>query len=162
MIMDDICLKMVEYFKNDAKRICHAIKVWSFARIIGREEGLGFKEQEIVEISAILHDIGIKVCEEKYNSTAGRYQELEGPRAALKILKGFNIEKETLDRVLYLIGNHHSYHKVNGVDFQILIEADFIVNIHEDSIPPKSVEEIKRNHFKTKTGIHLLETIYGV
>jgi len=143
---------MVEYFKNDTKRISHAIKVWSFARIIGREEELGLKEQEILEISAILHDIGRKVCKEKYNSTASRYQELEGPGAALKILKNFNIKK----------GYHHSYHKVNGVDFQILIGADFIVNIHEDSIPLKRVEKIKRNHFKTKTGIHLLETIYGV
>mgnify|MGYP000340972515 FL=1 len=33
------------------------------------------------------------------------------------------------ERVAYLIGHHHTYDKIEGMDYQILVEADFLVNI---------------------------------
>jgi len=37
--LDRLYLKMVEYYSSDARRIQHFVKVHSFARLIGREEG---------------------------------------------------------------------------------------------------------------------------
>ena len=86
--------KMISYFNNDVKRINHALKVYSFSKSIGELEGLDEKQMLILEISSILHDIGIKQSEKKYNSTAGKYQELEGPPIAKELLKDIKLEKD--------------------------------------------------------------------
>jgi len=117
-------------------------------------------EKNIVELAAILHDIGIKEAEIKYNSTAGKYQIIEGPPIAKQILIESGIPKDTLERVCFIIGNHHSYQKIDGVDLQILVEADFIVNIYEDDIQRNTIENIRNKYFKTPTGKELLDAIY--
>lgn len=151
---------MIEYFENDVRRINHALKVYVFARSIGKIEGLSETDQMILEISSILHDIGIKVSEKKYNSSSGKYQELEGPNVANDILKQFNIKNDLLGRILHIIGNHHTYSKIDGIDFQILVEADFLVNIYEDSLERDSIDTIKNKYFKTNTGLKFISTMY--
>ena len=69
------------YEAGDPARIQHLMKVWAFARFIGRREGLPPEQQETLELAALLHDIGIHQAEQIHGSTAGRYQELEGPPA---------------------------------------------------------------------------------
>jgi len=160
--IEKILFEMIKYFKADVRRINHAIKVLSFARLIGKMEGLDDSKQQILEIAAVLHDIGIKVCEQKYGSTAGHFQEIEGPEVAKGILDGFDIDQKTLERVLFLIGNHHSYHKIDDIDFQILIEADFIVNIYEDEMSKEAIKQVKEKYFKTKTATALLGTMFEV
>jgi HD superfamily phosphohydrolase len=151
---------MIEYNGNDVRRINHSIKVFSFAQYIGNKENCNQKTQAIIEYSAILHDIGIHKAEEKYHSSAGEYQEKEGPGIAKELIENLGISDEIKERVYYLIGNHHSYNKIDGIDFQILVEADFIVNIFEDSIEKSSINSIKDKIFKTETGISLLEKMY--
>jgi HD superfamily phosphodiesterase len=160
--IDLIAVEMIKYFKNDVRRINHALKVYSFARLIGKAEGLDSKKQYVLEAAALLHDIGIKVCEQKYGSTAGHLQEIEGPEVAKEILLPMNIEKDTLERILFLIGNHHSYSKIDDIDFQILVEADFLVNIYEDSMEVETIKTIRDKYFKTKMGLFLLEKMFGL
>ncbi len=152
--------KMIEYFGNDVKRINHALKVYSFATLIAENELTDFNQKAVVHFAGLLHDIGIKEAERKYNSNAGKYQEIEGPEIARKLLEELFISKEIVDRVCYIIGYHHTYDKIDGLDFQILVEADFLVNIFEDSLPKESVLSIKEKIFKTKYGIKLLEEMY--
>ena len=57
-------------------------------------------------------------------------------------------------------GNHHSYTKVNGVDFQIIVEADLIVNIFEDDMGREAIRNIYENIFKTELGKELIRTMY--
>ncbi|WP_320047454.1 HAD hydrolase-like protein [uncultured Ilyobacter sp.] len=118
--------------------------------------------EKILEISAILHDIGIKISEEKYNSSAGKYQELEGPGAAKKLIKDIDLPEKIKERVYYLIGNHHSYDKIDGLDFQILVEADFLVNIYEDNMSSETAATVKKKYFETKTGREYISSLYGV
>lgn len=160
--IDLIAVEMIKYFKNDVRRINHALKVYSFARLIGKAEGLDSKKQYVLEAAALLHDIGIKVCEQKYDSTAGHLQEIEGPEVAKEILLPMNIEKDTLERILFLIGNHHSYSKIDDIDFQILVEADFLVNIYEDSVEIETIKSIKHKYFKTTMGLFLIEKMFEV
>lgn len=154
--------KMINYFGSDVKRINHALKVYSFAKNIGELENMDAAALEILELTAILHDIGIKESLRKYNSSSGNYQELEGPAVARDLLKEFNIEERVLDRICYIIGNHHSYNKIDGIDFQILAEADFLVNIFEDNMESKAIDIIENKYFKTKTGICFLKNMYKV
>lgn len=49
-----------------------------------------------------------------------------------------------------------------GLDWQILLEADFLVNAFEDSLSKESIKSFRDKVFKTKTGIKMLEEMYGV
>jgi len=152
---------MINYNGSDVPRINHALKVHTFADYIAAREECDGKTKEIICIASILHDIGIHNAEIKYNSNAGNYQEIEGPVVAAELLKGFDIPDAILERVLFLIGNHHSYNKIDGIDFQILVEADFLVNIFEDRMEGAAIESVKGKIFKTATGLNLLKSLYG-
>lgn len=155
-----ITQKMIEYFQNDVLRINHALKVFNFAQIIAENLSLDNQTQKIIFYTAILHDIGIKKAEQKYNSSAGRYQEMEGPKIAGEILADLLIPVETINRVCFIIGNHHSYDKIDGTDFQVLVEADFLVNIFEDNMSIETIKNINKRIFKTESGKKLLTTMY--
>ncbi|MCW0484712.1 HD domain-containing protein [Gaoshiqia sediminis] len=160
MIVTKTLMRMVEFFGADVRRINHALKVHSFARLIANQENITGTELNIIELSAILHDIGIPAAVQKYQSSAGKYQEIEGPPIAREMLMHLGASPETIYRICYLIGNHHSYTKIDGIDFQILVEADFLVNIFEDKMNAATVSVIRQKYFKTRTGVRLLEQIY--
>lgn len=152
--------KMLLYFDGDVKRINHALKVYSFAKTIGELEGLSAEEQKILELAAVLHDIGIKVSEEKYGSSAGNYQEQEGPPIAKVMLEELGYDEKTIERVCFLIGHHHTYRAVDGKDFHILVESDFLVNIHEDEMSKESIKKVQQKCFTTQTGNKFLNSMF--
>lgn len=155
-----LILKMCAYEEGDVKRVNHFLKVYGFARTIGEGEGLDPARLEILEVAAIVHDIGIKVSLEKYGSSAGPYQEKEGPAIAREMLGSLGYGQELIDRVCYLVGHHHTYDAVDGPDYQALIEADFLVNIFEGEMPRHGIEEVRKNIFKTKTGLQMLDALF--
>lgn len=158
--MTAITQKMIDYFGTDVRRINHALKVHAFARHIALSEGLSEEALFIVETVALLHDIGIKVAEEKYNSSSGHYQEIEGPAVARELLLDMQLPTQTLERIIYIIGNHHSYHKIDDIDFRIIVEADFLVNVFEDEIIMHAIKVFHDKYFETKTGKQLLAKMY--
>ncbi|WP_372712777.1 HD domain-containing protein [Ilyobacter sp.] len=162
MEINAILKLMISYFEMDVRRVNHALKVHSFAKSIGESENLDREKQKTLEISAILHDIGIKISEKKYNSSGGKYQELEGPGVAKELIKDIDLSEKIKERVYYLIGNHHSYDKIDELDFQILVEADFLVNIYEDNMNSETAAIIKKKYFKTKAGRDYIHSLYGV
>ena len=64
------------------------------------------------------------------------------------------------ERVQYLIGRHHTYNDIDGIDYQILVEADFLVNLAEEQSSRETIESVKGKIFKTKTGIWLINKIF--
>ena len=151
---------MIAYYAGDVRRINHFLKVYSFAKTIGEMEGLDESTQEIIEIAALTHDIGIKNSEKKYNSSAGNYQQIEGPPEAKKLLAELGIESGVIDRVCWLIAHHHTYTDIQGIDYQILVEADFLVNFYEDNVSQDSIQSIRDKIFKTLSGKMILNAIY--
>ena len=121
---------MTHYYTGDPKRIQHFLKVHSFAKWIGEAQQLDKNTQLILEIAAIVHDIGIKAAEEKYGLSNGKLQEQEGPPLAQELLSQLGFTKEQINRVCFLVGHHHTYTDVEGLDYQILLEADFLVNVY--------------------------------
>ncbi|MCM1567283.1 MAG: HD domain-containing protein [Candidatus Dehalobacter alkaniphilus] len=151
---------MINYFMGDARRINHFIKVYGFAKTIGVLEGLDESTQEILEIAAVTHDIGIKNSEKKYNSASGSHQQVEGPPEARKLLEDLNFDPMVIDRICWLIAHHHTYDKIDGLDHQILVEADFIVNAFEDDLSEIAIQNVSEKIFKTETGRRFLDKLY--
>ena len=154
---------MTEYDHGDVKRIQHFIKVHDFAAVIGRSEGLDDETLFILETAAVLHDIGIHISEEKYGSSGGKYQEIEGPAEAEKLMTASgSYTPEQMERVKYLIAHHHTYKDIVGADYQILVEADFLVNLFEDSAKYSTAVSARDKIFKTETGLKLLSDMFGL
>ncbi len=137
----------------------HALKVLSYAKIICELEQVTEEQELIIELTAILHDIGILEAERKYNSSAGKYQEIEGPPIAKGILLDVGYDELIIERVCFIIGNHHSYNKIDCIDFRIIVEADILVNISEEDYNINTVSHL-RKHFKSEYGQKLLNTMY--
>ncbi len=157
--ISNVIYEMIKYNHGDTRRINHALKVYALAKCIIESETDDKLLREITEIAAVLHDIGIHVCEEKYNSSAGKYQEIEGPHIAKKIFSEMNIDTIIIDRVLYLIAHHHTYKNIYELDYQALVEADFIVNLDEEKSGKESILAALKNIFKTDTGIGILQSM---
>ena len=151
---------MIAWDQGDPRRIQHALKVYQFASLIGRMEGLPGDVQDVLEIAAILHDIGIHAAEKKYGSTAGKYQEQEGGPLAEQILHELGIGAGIIERVRFLVEHHHTYTGVDGMDYQILLEADFLVNAYEDQLPHAAAETFCRTVARTKTGTEMIRSLY--
>src|SRR5512136_1935024 len=151
---------MVGYFGHDTKRINHALKVFAFSQIICSRESPDAGMQEIIAYTALLHDIGIREAERKYKSSSGKYQQIEGPPIARQMLTDLGIPVPIIERVCFITAHHHTYTKIDGIDFQIIVEADFLVNIFEDELGREAIESIGDRIVKTKTGKNLLRTMY--
>lgn len=163
MITDELIIKMTEFNNGDPLRIQHLMKVYQFAHIIGIKEGLDEDTMQILDIASILHDIGIRPSEEKYGSCNGKLQEQEGPAYARKMLAEFpEISDGAVERICYLIGHHHTYENVDGVDYRILLEADFLVNAFEDNLEKDAICHFRDKVFETKTGRYLIDTMFGL
>lgn len=158
--MNALIKKMIEYYEGDPQRIQHFIKVYTFAKTIGEMEHLDDRTQFYLESAALVHDIGIRKAEEIYGSAEGKRQEETGPAEAEKVLTELEYCREDIERICYLVGHHHTYDNIDGMDYQILVEADFLVNLYEDGLGKKEVEAAMKNIFRTKTGIHICKTMF--
>ena len=70
------------------------------------------------------------------------------------------VSEQDTERIAWIAAHHHTYDNVDGLDYQILLEADFLVNADESEYKSSAVEGARKNIFKTAAGIRLLESIY--
>ena len=89
-------------------------------------------------------------------------QEQEGPAEARKMLTELGCASEVIERVCFLIGHHHTFENIEGLDYQILVEADFLVNLYEDGLPLENVQTALVKIFKTPSGVNLCKTMFGL
>lgn len=159
---DKAVAEMKKVFGTDQRRINHAMKVLRFSEEIADKEALDDRGKEILTLTAILHDIGIHEAERKYNSNSGKYQEIEGPPIAKEIMDKLGVADGIPERVCYIIGGHHTAHKNNGLDFQILWEADLLVNIEEEGLNSTNADmkAIIDKNFKTAAGKRIASELY--
>lgn len=150
----------IAYNGTDVERIHHLIKVTGFAKAIAEVEVSDEKTRYTLEIGAILHDIGIHEAERKYGTSAGPYQEKEGPAVARAILQPLGMPEDITERVCWLIAHHHTVKPIGGIDHQILLEADFLVNAYEEHMTDEAVRTFCRTVAGTKTGTELICALY--
>lgn len=158
VIRDKLIEAMKKIFGQDQKRIGHALAVLDYAEQIQAEEG---GNPLVVKAAAILHDIGIHEAERKYDSSAGKYQEIEGPPIARKILQDHELNEDTTEQILEIIANHHSAKDIDTVEFRCVWDADWLVNIPVE-MPDASPEKIRNTVdrvFKTDTGRKIADDV---
>ena len=160
MRIEEIMKKMMDYAGGNHQDINHFMKVHSFARTIGLLEGLDEQTQYILEACAIVHDIACPLCREKYGSAAGRLQEAESEPLLRDFFRGTDLPENQLERIIFIVTHHHTYSGVDGVDYRILLEADFLVNADESDSYRKDIEPFRKNVFRTKSGLALLNSVF--
>ena len=129
MIAASATQKMIAFYKGNLHDIDHFLKVWAMAKTIGELEGLDSHTQEILELAAVVHDIACPLCREKYGNTNGKHQELESPPLVEEFFDGLPVSRPDMERISWLVAHHHTYTNVDGLDHQILLEADFLGNL---------------------------------
>lgn len=160
MKIGDVLAAMTAYNAGDVWRVNHLIKVYGFGKTIGEREGLDADTQEILEIAALTHDIGIRNSERKFGNCTGAHQQEEGPPEARMLLASLGADERVIERVCWLIAHHHTYTDIQGMDYQILVEADFLVNAFEDEMDDDAIRTVREKLFRTKTGLELLDLLY--
>ena len=161
-MLHTLMLKMIEFDAGDAARIQHFVKVASFARTIGIGESVDADTLLTLEAAAIVHDIGIRLSEEKYGDSIGKHQEELGPEPARSMLAEVGFGAARCERVAFLVGHHHTYTDIDGIDYQVLVEADFLVNLFENGASENAVRSADEKIFRTSTGKHLLATMFKI
>ncbi|MBQ0070811.1 MAG: HD domain-containing protein [Spirochaetales bacterium] len=161
--MEALMRAMASYFGEENKdQVSHFQAVWLFAKTIAAEEKVDEKTKETVEVAAVVHDISCPLCSKKYGSTDGKLQEKESYPLVVDFLKKEGFEDSLVERVATLVSRHHTYENVDGLDLQILLEADALVNLSaSDEIDVDKAIWFGANVFQTKTGKFLLEHLIG-
>jgi HD superfamily phosphodiesterase len=159
MLKQQLLKELEEYFGDDTKRINHAKNVLRFAEeLLKREKA----DWHIVIPASILHDVGIKQAEQKHGSSAGKYQEKEGPAIARKFLLKLGLKKEDIDEICEIIAHHHSPGKHETANFKVLYDADWLVNL-KDEVGTGDTEKLKtaiEKVFLTNAGKELARATY--
>jgi len=153
MLKDRVAIEMKRYFKTDFKRIGHASRVARYAERIGKLDGGNLA---VILSAAYLHDIGIHETERKYQSTAARYQETEGPPIARTILEKLGAKPELIDEVCDIVGHHHHPRETETLNFKAVYDADLIANVEdnqkESPSTPDRITSIIEKSFLTENG----------
>ncbi|KPA19030.1 HD family phosphohydrolase [Candidatus Magnetomorum sp. HK-1] len=153
LFKDRVAIEMKKYFGKDFKRIGHASRVARYAQAIANQEG---GDMAVILAAAYLHDIGIHEAEKKYQSTAARYQEKEGPPIARQIMEKLGAKDTLIDEVCDIVGHHHHPRESETLNFKVLYDSDLIVNLEdqhkEKPISSERLTQIINKKFFTKQG----------
>ena len=159
MNISQIMEKMIAFSNGNLHDMNHLMCVWTYAKTIGELEGLDPETQFVLEVAAITHDIACPLCREKYGNANGKYQEIEGAPLVTEFLSDTGMTTEQISRVAYLVGHHHTLTDIKGMDYQILIEADYIVNASENGYSKENVENFVEKIVKTQSGRELTRAV---
>ena len=159
-MLNRLCKETIAYDCGDPKRIQHFIKVHAFAKLIAESEGVDAHTRFVLEAAAYLHDIGIHKAEDLLGDCGGKNQEKLGPGEAAPILERCGFSEADAQRVRFLIAHHHTYTGIDGADWQILLEADMLVNLFEDGAGERAARSALERVFKTETGRELCRQMF--
>ncbi|MBQ9010358.1 MAG: HD domain-containing protein [Clostridia bacterium] len=152
--------KMMAFSDGNIHDIDHLIRVWTYAKTIGELECLDRNAQFILEVAAITHDIACPLCREKYGNTNGKHQEREGEIMVRDFLADTGMSDEQIGRVAFLVGHHHTFSDIDGMDYQILVEADYIANATENGYGHENAQNFLRKIMKTESGKRILKAVF--
>ena len=160
MTISEITEKMIARSEGNLHDISHFLKVWAYARTIGECEGLDAETQYLLETEALIHDIACPLCRKKYGNTNGKNQEKESGPLVEEILTDTGLTEQQKERISYVVCHHHTYEGVDGIDWQILLEADYLVNAEENGYAKAAVRQFRDTVARTAAGKRLLDSAF--
>ena len=137
MIVSTAIQKMIAFYKGNHHDINHFLKVWSMAKTIGELEGLDGHTQEVLELTAV-----------------------ESPPLVEAFFAELPVARPDVERISWLAAHHHTYTEIGGIDHQILLEADYLVNADEHGYSRPAIQTFRQRIFRTAAGLRLLDSIY--
>ena len=163
MTISQIMEKMIAFSVGNIHDIDHLIRVWTYAKTIGELEGLDADTCFLLEVAAITHDIACPLCREKYGNTNGKFQETEGSTMVISFLSDTGMTDEQISRVAYLVGHHHTYHDIDGIDYQILLYDEDHEDRERETVAPGGVSGSGENKRRFKVSmIHNTKTAESI
>ncbi len=160
MTVSQIMERMIAFSDGNIRDINHLICVWSYAKTIGELEKLDLDTQFILEVTAITHDIACPLCRRKYGNAGGKLQEREGDPLVRSFLSDKGLTEVQIERVAFLVGHHHTLAGIDGLDWQILVEADYIVNAVENGYSLQNISHFIENNMRTESGKRLARSVF--
>lgn len=161
-MISGILEKMIRFSDGNIHDIDHLIRVWTYAKTIGELEALDVETQFVLEVAAITHDIACPLCRENYGNTNGKRQEEEGAPMVQEFLLDTGMDPEQIDRVAFLVGHHHTFTGIDALDWQILVEADYIANASENGYSDDNVRNFINKIMKTESGKRILRYVMKI
>ncbi len=158
--ISQIMEKMIAFSEGNIHDIDHFVRVWNYAKTIAELEGINPDTQYILEVAAITHDIACPLCREKYGNTNGKHQEEEGFLLVKDFLSDSGMTQAQINRVAFLVGHHHTFLGIDGLDWQILIEADYIANATENGYSKENIKNFIKRIMKTESGKRLVQSVF--
>lgn len=77
-------------------------------------------------------------------------------------LQNTGMSEAEIERVAFLVGHHHTYTEIDGQDYQILLEADYMANASENGYPRENIENFMKRIMKMESGIRLTRALFCV
>ncbi len=129
LLKDRVAVEMKRYFKQDFKRIAHAMKVARYAEQIVREERGA--NPAVVLTAAYLHDIGAVEAQRKHGSADPKHLAIEGPAVAEALLKNLEARAELVEEVCGIIARYDHSGDDESLNFKILHDARGLADLEE-------------------------------
>lgn len=164
MFIDKAIEEMKLVFKDIPYGIDHTSRVLRNAEIIMDGEAISGAIRETILLASILHDIGAIEAQKKHGSMEGHFQEIEGPEIAQSILERTGVPNETINRICYIVGHHHTPSKIDGIDFQVVWEADYLeyLQFGEKGVESDALYQKILENFQTPSGRTLAVERLGI
>lgn len=160
MTIAQLTARMIAFSEGNTHDSDHLLKVWAYAKTIGELEGLDEETQFTLELAALTHDIACALCREKYGAALWDKQEQEGAPMVRQFLSDTDLSDACIERVAYLVGHHHTLSNIDGMDYQILIEADFLVNAAEKGLHKNEAADFIGKYFRTESALSLAKALF--
>ena len=156
--------RMIDYYAAcDSTQIAHTLFVHEYTRMLSMREGYDERKRGLLEIAALLHDIGCPSAKWKYGDSQPIHQQQEGMCIAAD---WFASDPSWLDTqeaqwIVDVVGAHHNAVKAEALGFEVLYEADLIVNLFEGYYPVDYADVYYHKMVRTKSGKQLFRQLFA-
>ena len=155
--------KMMELFAaEDPAQIAHTQSVHDYTRVLAARSGCAERRIALLELAAILHDIGCPASRAKYGDSKPPHLVEEGARIVAEWLRECpelnDDEKKFIEEA---VGSHHQFEAAKRLGFEPLFEADLAVNLLEGYYPRERAGELCEKLVTTAAGRELFHLLFG-
>ena len=77
-----------------------------------------------------------------------------------RFLSDKGLTEAQIERAAFLVGHHHTLAGIDGLDWQILVEADYIVNAAENGYSLQNICHFIENNMRTESGKRLARSVF--
>jgi HD superfamily phosphohydrolase YqeK len=138
---------VILYEDEHARRIRHLLTVHSLADMLSSAADFSEEDRQEITAAAILHDIGIKPCKEKYGCAPQELQRIEATQLVHEFLQHSEYAPSFEAEILRLVQQHHCYQGPVDAKLRILMEADLLANSLEGEDVADAMQTVIRSAY---------------